>query len=159
MFIWKLSAILDNLHEHMPDTFAGLEKIRASIGTEDEVSVLEREFNRIKSESIDYGVLEKANNIYSLTGSFGWDDVGSWLAIERFRERNEFNNVISGNVITVDTKNTLIQGENKLIAAVGLEDLIIIDTKDALLVCDKNSTGDIKKVLETLRMCNRTEYL
>ena len=79
--------------------------------------------------------------------------------MERFRERSEFNNTISGNVVTVDTKNTLIQGESKLIAAVGLENLIIIDTPDALLVCDKSSTGDIKKVLENLRICNRTEYL
>ena len=85
--------------------------------------------------------------------------MGSWLAVERFREKNEFNNVVSGNVVTVDTKNTVIQGEKKLIAAVGLEDLIIIDTEDALLVCDKNSAGDIKKVIENLKICNRTEYL
>ena len=79
--------------------------------------------------------------------------------MERFREKNEFNNVISGNVVTVDTRNTVIQGEKKLIAAVGIEDLIIIDTEDALLVCDKNSAGDIKKVIENLKICNRTEYL
>ena len=103
--------------------------------------------------------MEKAKNIYILTGAFGWDDVGSWLAMERFREKNEFNNVISGNVVTVDTRNSVIQGEKKLIAAVGIEDLIIIDTEDALLVCDKNSAGDIKKVIENLKICNRTEYL
>ena len=62
-------------------------------------------------------------------------------------------------MVTVDTRNTVIQGEKKLIAAVGIEDLIIIDTEDALLVCDKNSAGDIKKVIENLKICNRTEYL
>lgn len=159
MFIWKASTILENLHKYMPETYAGLERIGSSIGTEEEDRVLEREFAEFKSESIDYGVMEKSKNIFIITGAFGWDDVGSWLAVERFREKNEFENVISGNVVTVDTKNTLIQGDKKLIAAVGLEDLIIIDSEDALLVCDKNSTGDIKKVLENLKICNRTEYL
>lgn len=159
MFIWKVSTILSKLSEHMPDIYEGLQRISAAIGTEDQETVLEKEFQNFASVSIDYGIMEKASNIYILSGAFGWDDVGSWLAVERFRERNEFNNVVSGNVVTVDTKNTLIQGEKKLIAAVGLENLIIIDTEDALLVCDKNNTAGIKKVLENLRICNRTEYL
>ena len=159
MFTWKVSTILKQLREYMPETYEGLERIGEAIGTEEQEEVLEKEFQSFKSESIDYGIMEKAKNIYTLTGAFGWDDVGSWLAVERFRERNEFNNVVSGNVVTVDTKNTLIQGEKKLIAAVGLENLIIIDTEDALLVCDKNNTAGIKKVLENLKMCNRTEYL
>ncbi len=159
MFIWRVSTILKNLKEYMPETAAGLERICAAIGTPEQDAVLEREFQAFKSESIDYGIMEKAKNIYILAGSCGWDDVGSWLAIERFRECNEFRNVVDGNVITVDTKNTIIQGGKKLIAAVGLEDLVIIDTDDALLVCDKNSTGEIKKVIENLKICNRTEYL
>lgn len=159
MFTWRVSTILKQLREYMPETYEGLERIGEAIGTEEQEEVLEKEFQSFKSESIDYGIMEKAKNIYTLTGAFGWDDVGSWLAVERFRERNEFNNVVSGNVVTVDTKNTLIQGEKKLIAAVGLENLIIIDTEDALLVCDKNNTAGIKKVLENLKMCNRTEYL
>ena len=159
MFIWRVSTILKNLEEFMPDTFAGLARIGAAIGTEEQEAVLEKEFQAFKSESIDYGIMEKARGIYILSGSFGWDDVGSWLAIERFRERNEFKNVVEGNVITVDTKNTIIQGGKRLIATVGVEDLVIVDTDDALLVCDKNSTGDIKKVLENLKICNRTEYL
>ncbi len=159
MFIWKTSTILKNLETYMPDTAAGLHRIGEAIGTSEEEDVLEHEFQAFKSESIDYGIMEKAENIYILTGAFGWDDVGSWLAIDRFKEKNEFKNIVEGNVVTIDTKNTIIQGEKKLIAAVGLEDLIIIDTEDALLVCSKNSAGDIKKVIENLKICNRTEYL
>lgn len=159
MFIWRVSTILKNLQKYMPATYEGLNRIGDAINTPDEDIVLEKEFSAFKSESIDYGIMEKADSIYILAGSFGWDDVGSWLAVERFKERNEFKNVIEGNVITVDTKNTIIQGGKKLIAAVGLEDLVIIDTDDALLVCDKNSTGDIKKVIENLKICNRIEYL
>ena len=159
MFIWKVSSILRNLEEYLPETYAGLRKIEEAIGTEQEQQVLEREFHSFKSESIDYGVMEKAKNIYILSGSFGWDDVGSWLAVERIRTSNEFGNVINGNAVTVDTKNTIIQGGNKLIAAVGLDNMIVVDTEDALLICAKEHAGDIKKVLENLKICNRTEYL
>lgn len=159
MFIWKVSTILKNLEQYLPETYAGLQRIKDAIGTEDERSVLEREFEAFRSESIDYGIMEKAQHIYTLAGSFGWDDVGSWLAVERIRQSNEFGNVITGNAITVDTKNTIIQGEKKLIATVGVENLIVVDTEDALLICEKDSAGNIKKVLENLKICNRTEYL
>lgn len=159
MFIWKVSTILKNLEKYLPETYVGLQKIQQAIGTEDERSVLEHEFEAFRSESIDYGIMEKAQNIYILSGSFGWDDVGSWLAVERIRQSNEFGNVITGNAITVDTKNTIIQGDKKLIATVGIENLIVVDTEDALLICEKNSAGNIKKVLENLKICNRTEYL
>lgn len=159
MFIWKVSTILKNLEQYLPETYAGLLKIKNAIGTEEERSVLEREFESFRSESIDYGIMEKAQHIYTLAGSFGWDDVGSWLAVERIRQSNEFGNVITGNAITVDTKNTIIQGDKKLIATVGIENLIVVDTEDALLICEKDSAGNIKKVLENLKICNRTEYL
>lgn len=159
MFIWKVSTILENLKLYLPETFEGLCRIQSAIGTEQQETVLEKEFYDFQSESIDYGVMEKAKNIYILTGAFGWDDVGSWLAVGRIKTSNEFGNVINGNVVTVNTKNTIIQGENKLIAAVGLQDLIVVDTEDALLICDKDSAGDIKKVLENLRICNQVNYL
>ena len=159
MFVWKVSTVLENLQKYLPDTFAGLERIGAAVGTADEQAVLEKEFSAFKAESIDYGIMEKAKNIYILTGAFGWDDVGSWLAVGRIKKSNEFGNVIDGNVITVDTKNTIVQGGKKLLAVVGVKDLIIVDTEDALLVCDKHSAGSIKKVVENLQICNRTEYL
>ena len=159
MFVWKVSTILDNLKAYLPETFEGLERIQAAIGTEQHEAVLEKEFYAFQSESIDYGVMEKANHIYILTGAFGWDDVGSWLAVGRLKTSNEFGNVIDGNVVSVNTKNCIIQGEGKLIATIGLSDLIIVDSKDAILICEKDSAGDIKKVLENLRICNQTQYL
>mgnify|MGYP005783611999 CR=1 FL=1 len=159
MFVWKLSSILYNLERFMPETFAGLRRIQASIGTPEEEEVLHKEFAQFQSQSIDYGIMEKAENIYTVPGTFGWDDVGSWLAVERIRKSNEMGNVVSGNIITVGTHNCIIQGEKKLIATVGLEDLIIVDTEDATLICAKDSTADIKKVLENLKICNRDEYI
>jgi mannose-1-phosphate guanylyltransferase len=159
MFIWKVSTILENLKQYLPETHEGLCRIQAAIGTAEEQAVLEKEFSAFRSESIDYGVMEKAKHIYILSGSFGWDDVGSWLAVGRIKKTNEFGNVINGNAVTVDTKNTIIQGSEKLIATVGLENMIVVDTEDALLICEREHAGDIKKVLENLKICNRTEYL
>ncbi len=159
MFVWKISTILHNLEQYLPEIYAGLCRIGESIGAENEQVVLEREFATFKSESIDYGVMEKAKDIYILTGSFGWDDVGSWLAVGRIKKSNEFGNVIDGNVVAVDTQNCIVQGADKLIATVGLEDLIVVDTEDALLICEKSRAGEIKRVLENLRICNRMEYL
>lgn len=159
MFTWKISSILKNIRELMPDTYAGLMRIREAIGTPEEEIVLEREFREMPAQSIDYGVMEKAEHIYTIPGAFGWDDVGSWLAVGRVKKSNEAGNVVDGNIITINTSNCIIQGTGKLIAAVGLDDMIIVDTEDATLICAKNSAGDIKKVLENLKICNRDEYI
>lgn len=159
MFVWKVSTILENIQKFMPETYQGLQKIKEAIGTEQQDIVLESTFPDFKSESIDYGIMEKAENIYILPGTFGWDDVGSWLAVERIRKTNESGNVVEGNIITIDCKNNIIQGGKKLIATVGIDGLIIVDTEDATLICDKDSAGDIKKVLENLKICNRDEYI
>jgi len=159
MFVWKTSSILKNIELFMKDIYEGLVRIKESIGTADQEAVLEKEFTAFRSESVDYGIMEKAEDIYTIPGTFGWDDVGSWLAVDRIRKSNEMGNVVSGNIITVNSKNCIIEGSKKLIAAVGLEDLIIVDTEDATLICEKQSAGDIKKVLENLKICNRDEYI
>lgn len=159
MFVWKVSSILKNIELFMKDVYEGLERIKESIGTAEEVQVLEKEFAAFCSESIDYGIMEKAENIYTIPGTFGWDDVGSWLVVDRIRKSNEMGNVVSGNVITVNSKNCIIEGSRKLIAAVGLRNMVIVDTEDAILICEKPSVGEIKKVLENLKICNREEYI
>ena len=85
--------------------------------------------------------------------------MGSWLAVERIKKSNESGNVVTGNIITIHSKNNIIQGGSNLIAAVCLVDLFIVDTEDATLICDKNSAPDIRMVLENLKICNREEYL
>lgn len=159
MFVWKVSSILEKMKEFMPETYKGLLNIRDSIGTAEEDIILGKEFLDFQSISIDYGIMEKSSNIYTLPGTFGWDDVGSWLAIERIRKTNEFGNVVNGNVITIDSKSCIIEGGKKLIATVGIENLVIVDTQDAILICEKDSAGDIKKILENLKICNRNEYI
>ena len=118
----------------MPETYHGLLSIFRSIGTENEDHVLEKEYRQFESVSIDYGVMEKTEDIYTIPGAFGWDDVGSWLALERIKKSNEYGNIVTGNVITINSKNCIIEGAEKLIAIVGVNNLIIVDTEDATLI-------------------------
>ncbi len=159
MFIWKVSSILTDLSLYMPETYAGLQKIGQAVGTENETSILASVFPTLPSESIDYGIMEKASDIYLVPGNFGWDDVGSWLAVERIRGIDENRNTFTGNVTALNTSGCTIEGKEKLIAAVGLHDLIVVDTDDALLICSKDSAGDIKKMLEILRNEGKDFYL
>ena len=159
MFVWKTSSILANIQKLMPDIYEGLERIEAAVGTGSYASVLETEYHAFRSESIDFGVMEKAENIYTLPGSFGWDDVGNWLAVERINPTNEYGNYIEGDVITIGTERSTICGGKRLIAAVGIEDLIVVDTDDAVLICAKDSTQDVKKVIENLKICNRNQLV
>ncbi len=159
MFVWKVSTILKNFERYLPEVYKGLKKIEASIGSDEYKEVLEKEFGIFPSESIDYGIMEKAENIYVIPGNFGWDDVGSWLSLERIKRSNQDGNVIDGNVISIRTKNSIIQGTDKLIAAIGLKDIIVVDTEDAILICNKDNTQEVKEVINNLKICNRVEYL
>jgi len=133
--------------------------IGQAFGTPEFSEVLVKEFTAFRSESIDFGIMEKAKHIYTIPGSFGWDDVGSWLAVERINETDDYKNYIDGDVVTVDTQRTTICGGKRLIAAIGTRDIIIVDTDDVLLVCSKNNTQDVKKVIAQLKEQNRNEFV
>ena len=159
IFIWKVSTILKCFEDLLPEIYTGLKEIEVAVNTEKYLETLKKVFSEIPSESIDYGIMEKAKNIYVIPGNFGWDDVGSWLSLERINNTNQDGNIISGNVVTINTKNSIIQGSNKLIATIGLEDIIIVDTDDALLICNKDNTQEVKEVIANLKASNKTEYL
>ena len=159
MFIWKASTILTNISQFMPTLSAGLVPIVESFNTPHFREVLADKFPALPTESIDYGIMEKAANIYTIPGSFGWDDVGSWLALERINHTDNDGNYFSGDVVGISTRNCTVSGGTRLIATLGLEDIVIVDTPDALLVCDKNSAQDIKKVIAELKEQNRKELL
>lgn len=158
-FIWKVSTILDDLKQYMPCTYLKLMKIKDSIDSEHYYETLNREFQSMESQSIDYGILEKDHNIFVVPGNFGWDDVGSWLALERLHHKDANGNVFNGDVLSVNTENCIIQGYNKLIAAVGLDNIVVVDTDDALLVCDKKHTGEIKQIMAKLEENSRNDVL
>ena len=157
MFVWKLSTILKQFENLLPDTYQGVMEISKAVGAPEYEQVLHKCFDAFKPESIDYGIMEKAKTIYTLPGNFGWDDTGNWLALERINKTNESGNMVKGDVITIGTRNSIIMGSKKLIAAVGLEDVIIVEADEAILICAKDAAQDVKKVVENLKICNRNE--
>lgn len=161
MFAWKHSTIVNLINEHMPKLADALHNMKLAIGNDNEYKVINDEYLNLDSISIDYGIMEKAKEIFVIPGDFGWDDVGSWNALERVFEPDEFGNIIKGNVITIGTQNCIIQSESKdkVMAAIGIEDIVIVDTKDAVLICNKNNTQDIRKIINTLKASNMEEYL
>lgn len=159
MFVWKASSIISNIERFLPDVAEGTAKIGECYGTDAFENTLNTVFPELTSESIDFGVMEKAKDIFTIPGNFGWDDVGSWLAVERINFTNEYGNVVKGDVVSINTKNCTVIGGKRLIATVGLEDIVVVDTNDALLICAKDSTQDIKKVIENLKICNRSELV
>lgn len=159
MFVWKVSSIMNDFARFLPETYKGLETIEQSVGQDNFEQVLRTEFENFKSESIDFGIMEKSDSIYVVSGSFGWDDVGSWLALERINTTNEYGSYVKGDVITINTKRSIVSGGKRLIAMVGVEDMIVVDTDDTILICAKDSAQDIKKVIENLKICNRTELI
>jgi mannose-1-phosphate guanylyltransferase len=161
MFIWKASTILKEIAHWLPDLYAGLMKINEALGTPDEMEVVPRVYKKLASISIDYGVMEKADNVFMLRGDFGWSDVGSWDALWEISAKDDKGNVLAGggNAIFAGTEDSLVYSPKKLVALVGVKDLIIVETKDALLICKKGCSQDVKKVVDTLEEKQLTKYL
>jgi mannose-1-phosphate guanylyltransferase/mannose-6-phosphate isomerase len=114
-------------------------------------------FSSLKSISIDYGLMEKSNNTAVLPANIGWNDVGAWTALADVSVKDSRGNVIAGNVIAVDNSESIIQGGNRLVATLGLKNMIVVDTPDALLVCPKDQAQDVKKIVEQIKLEKRPE--
>ena len=160
IFVWSASTILENINTLMPDLSHGLERIKKSLGTPDETSVICHEYEKFDNISIDYGIMERASNVKIIEAGFTWDDVGSWLAIERLNESDQNSNTILGKHCGLDTQGNIIIGDNEhLIATINVSDMIIVNTKDVTMVCNKNSAEDIKKLTELLKEKGHGCYL
>jgi len=164
MFIWSVDAILDNIAALMPELTASLAGLAFSEDIwelEDLKPQIEELYLDIKAESIDYGVMEKADNVVVIPARFGWSDVGSWSAIPEVAEADSCGNVIisANNSITLDSGGCLVYGGNKLVALVGVKDMIVINTNDALLVCANDRAQDVRQVVAELEKRGLTEYL
>lgn len=145
MFIWKTSTIKYNLKKFLPDTYCILDQIFQA-SSDDYNTILNEKYPDVESISIDFGIMEKADNIYVILGCFGWDDIGSWKAVERYRESDENNNICIGNIMSIKSKNNLVVGSGKPIVLVGMEDAFVIESKDVILVVNKDNVDDIKKI-------------
>lgn len=158
-FIWRVDAILKSLERYLPEMYAELLKIENAIGTAHYPQTLEHVYGLIRGISIDYGVMEKADNVFIIPGNFGWSDIGSWDEVYRMSGKDEHGNSITGKVIHKDTTRSYIHAHDRVIATIGVDDLIIVDTPDALLICKKGRSQDVKEIVDHLKRKQMNEYL
>lgn len=160
MFFFTAEKILSEIQRQMPDLKAGLDQIEAALKAGNEADVLDRVFPELPSESIDYGIMENAGEILCVPVDFGWSDLGSWAAAFDLSARDENQNALGADTIAVSSHNCLVRApESKLVALVGVQNLVVVDTGDALLVCDRDADQHVKKVVEILKARNRTDLL
>ena len=159
MFVWKADTILENIEALLPEIYKNIMSASAYFDKPEFDSALKEAYERIKSISIDYGVLEKAASVLTLKGDFGWNDIGSWSAIHDISKKDPNGNVFSGDVISVDSEDVLVYNKNKLTAIVGMKDVVVVETDDALLICSKDKVQDVRKVVDVLEARGEVKYL
>jgi mannose-1-phosphate guanylyltransferase len=149
---------LDELSKHAPRHLAGLRKVMDArrAGDEEKASEL---YKRLPVEVIDRSVLEKTDKLLLVPATFDWADIGSWAELGDRVTADASGNSVEGEAILIDTTGSLVFGDRRLVAAIGLEDMIIVDTEDALLVCPRSRAQDVRKVVEALKRSRKTRYL
>jgi mannose-1-phosphate guanylyltransferase len=163
MFIWKVERILEEFDLQMPILKETLDLLYSVMDSPDYDELLNREWPSITPQTIDYGIMEKATKVIVLpTKGLQWSDVGSWDSLLDFLKRDDNGNVIIGDKqITLDTKNSILyqSKSDRLVVTIGLDDIVIIDTGDALLVCKRGETQKVRKIVELLKQSKMQEFL
>jgi len=152
MFLWKTKTIIEKFKSYVPDDYKRLEKIRDSVKNGNYAEVLEKEFPEMDKNSIDYAILENEPAVAVIPLEMPWSDVGSWTALKDTLISSDKENFVRGEHINFDSENLLVYGSDKLITTIGVKDLIIVDTNDAILICDRNKSqlvSDVVKKLES----------
>jgi mannose-1-phosphate guanylyltransferase len=151
MFVWKVSSILKAFEKYLPEIYQQAMQILPDLLSSRRQSAIERMYASVPKISIDYGVMEKAENIVVGLGDFVWDDVGSWSSLERQLAQDANGNSVSGNHVGTETENCIIINRTGMIGTLGVKDLIIVTTPDAVLVIDKNRAQDVKTLVELMK--------
>ena len=157
IFIWQIADLMQAYQEHMPDLYGQLGEMSQALLAGERIEPV---WQAITPESIDVGIMERAEKVAVVPVNIGWNDVGSWAAIHEIGQADENGNVAMGDdYLCLDTKGTLIRSDKRFVATIGLEDVIIVDAGDALVVCAKDKAQDVKRVVSWLEAKNRTELL
>ena len=160
MFVWRVGDIQAALREFVPDLHAGMRRIAAALGTPREGEVIAEVYPELEKTSIDYAVMEKARNRAVIEVNYEWDDVGSWEAAAGLHPADPDGNTVLADHVGIDTKDCILAAEaGHVIATVGVSDLIVVQTPDATLICDRRRAADVKHLVARLEELNRTELL
>ena len=156
MFFWRVSTYLNNLERHLPKTHAAILRLAEAIGTQRYSALLRRTYPQLENISVDYAILEPASRdprrspVFVLPASVGWSDIGSWAAVYDLMARNKGENVSAGRFLALDSSGNFFWSPRKFIAALGVRDLVVVETDDALLICPRERSQDVGRIVKWL---------
>jgi mannose-1-phosphate guanylyltransferase len=161
IFIWGVQAIVKAFQSHLPEMAEVFDEIKGKLGTSEEKEAIRSAYAQCKNISIDYGVLEKAQNVYVCLGNFSWSDLGSWASIHEISSKDSNNNVINANALTYDVRNCIIKGSgDKLIVAQGLNGYLIGEFGNVIIVCEKDKEEQFRRFVNDVKSTpNANEFL
>ena len=158
IFIWRADRFVEEMARHLPGHHQGLSEIsrllEAGTGSSERIEEI---YGRLESISVDYGIMERGDRVAVIPAKMGWSDVGSWETVRELLDKDENGNVLQGDVLALDTKDCLVRSEDRLVATLGVEGLVVVDTADALLVCSEARSQEVRAIAERLRDEDRAE--
>lgn len=159
VFISRTSVLLAAFEQYLPDMTRKMGEIVDAVGTDEEESVLKEKYPALQDISIDYGIMERADNVLVMEGDYGWSDVGSFDALDTVYTPDENGNISIGDNLLIDSRGCTARSQDKLVAVVGADNLIVVESEDAILVCPKERAQDARKAVEALKTMGRTELI
>jgi mannose-1-phosphate guanylyltransferase len=159
IFVWKAEQILLEMKTHMCELHDSLDVIFDAMDSPQYDIVLDREWEIITPESIDYGILEKAENVFTVKADFGWSDLGTWDSLFKAFDKNEQGSIHDGEVVTVDSKNNLVISPNRLTALIGVEGLVVVNMMDVTLIMPQSESEKVKTIVKMLESMKKEDYL
>jgi len=159
IFVWKASTILAELQIHQPKVHRGLRNLQPAIGTTKFTEMLQQVYSQLPSISIDHAVMEHSSRATVVPVDLGWSDVGSWSSLDEVAPRNKGGNVVEGNILDLDSRNSVLFADRRVVATIGLDNMVVVDTPDATLVCPKDRAQDVKTIVNILKQQGAPEHL
>jgi mannose-1-phosphate guanylyltransferase len=159
IFIWSMKTFWDSIDKYLPEQKKLFNMLRKHVGKEFYQGVLEDIYRQIQSVSIDYSIMENADNVYIIDSTFSWSDIGNWDEVYRLTLKDARNNVLEGEVVSINNYNCLISSTGKMVGVVGCKDLIIINEDDSLLICNRGKSEDVIEVVDFLKRKQINKFL
>jgi mannose-1-phosphate guanylyltransferase len=149
MFVWSINNIINKIKKYSPETYEAIHEIE-EVEEYKLQQLINEKYDKTEAISIDYAVLEKAEKIYVIPSNIGWDDIGSWTAIERYREKDENDNILNENSQAVESSSSMAISNNKKVVMIGVKDIMTVDTDEGIFVVNKECIGKLQKYKESL---------
>lgn len=159
MFIFRISVFLKAVKELVPDLYNDLKKIQADLGNPSYNNTLDTIYRAVEGISVDYGIMEHAQNIYLVEGNFQWNDLGSWESVYQFSDKDDHGNARSGEAILHDTSNSYVYTDEGFVGVIGLDDVIVVREGNAVLVCKRDKAEEVKAIVEQLKKDGNNQFL